>query len=115
MELVELGGESPHVAAPTRSPQATAGPCMPRPRSLVPSCSSGGGQMGGVMEWWGWGELSLGSPGRIKGLEASGFGEAAPGGAESGCCWVGFGWTQEGAELGRQLSSLGSRLAQGGV
>lgn len=31
MELVELGGESPRVAAPTRSPQATAGPCMPRP------------------------------------------------------------------------------------
>lgn len=31
MELVELGGESLCVAAPTRSPQATAGPCLPRP------------------------------------------------------------------------------------
>lgn len=31
MELVELGGESLCVAAPTGSPQATAGTCLPRP------------------------------------------------------------------------------------
>lgn len=31
MELVELGGESLCVAAPTWSPQATSGPCLPRP------------------------------------------------------------------------------------
>lgn len=36
-----------------------------------------------------------------------------PGGAESDCCRMGFGWTREGAELNRPLSSVDSRLAQG--
>lgn len=38
-----------------------------------------------------------------------------PGGTESDCCGVGFGRTREGVELSRQLSSLDSRLATGGV
>lgn len=38
-----------------------------------------------------------------------------PGGTESDCCWVAFGWIREGVELSRQPSSLDSRLAKGGV
>lgn len=42
MELVELGGELLCVAAPTRSPQATAGPCLPRPGILGALLQLGG-------------------------------------------------------------------------
>lgn len=38
-----------------------------------------------------------------------------PGGAESDCCGVGFGWTRGGVELSRQPSSLDSKFAKGGV
>lgn len=40
MELLELGGESPRVTAPTLSPQATAALCTPRP----PAAGGGGGR-----------------------------------------------------------------------
>lgn len=43
MELVELGGESPRVTAPTLSPQATAGLCTPRPEISGALLLLGGG------------------------------------------------------------------------
>lgn len=99
-----------HLVAPGHSWGLLA---PPRDR-WCPPATLGGGQMGGVKEQWGWGGLSLGFPGGIKGLEACGFGEAVPGGAECGCCGVGFGWTQEGADLGA-VEPLDSRLAKSGV
>lgn len=106
MELVELGGELPRVTAPTLSPQATAGLCTPRPEIsgallLLGGGVEGGGQMEGVMEQWGWGELSLGSPEGSRAWRPLGLARLPPlalnranvgwglGGPKKGPSWVG--------------------------
>lgn len=86
MELVELGGESPRVTAPTLSPQATAGLCTPRPEisgALLLLGGGGGRRADGRSDGAvGVGRAKSRFSGRIKGLETSGFGKVAPTGAE---------------------------------